>query len=98
MNKDERIRIDLSKDKLQKHLSDLRETSAMYGLEARKTKDDESRKRAEADDEILKEIILLWQIIDKQRDQVNEKSETIRNLRFDIARLKLEIERLKKLH
>ena len=98
MNKGERIKIDLSKDKLQKHLSDLRETSAMYGLEARKTKGDESKKRAGADDEILKEIILIWQILDKHRDQINEKSETVRKLRFDIAQLKLEIERLKKLH
>lgn len=96
MDKDDRIKIDQGKDKLQKLLSDLREVSAGYGLESRETKDQETKRRAKADSGILKRIIDLYQIIGEQGDQINKQSETIIKVRMEIKQLKSEIKQLKK--
>jgi len=96
MDKDDREKIDETKDRWLKLIADLNEIIAGYGLEANNSKELESRRRAKADRGILKRIVDLYKIFLEQYDQINKQANTIIKIRQEIASLKSEINSLKK--
>lgn len=96
MDREDRIKIDQSKDKLQKIISVLREVEAGYGLESRSSTDPEAKRRSQVDSGIIKRIIDLYQIEDLQNDQINKHAEIIVKLRMEIDQLKSELKSMKK--
>ena len=96
MDREERAKVDQAKDNMQKRISELNEIIAGYGLESRNATDPETKRRADADSGILKQIVVLYKLVSQTGDILNKHAVTMIELRTEIEQLKAEIESLKK--
>ncbi|MDE1727230.1 MAG: hypothetical protein KGH89_08230 [Thaumarchaeota archaeon] len=96
MEREDRAKVDQAKDNMQKRISELNEIIAGYGLESRNATDPEIKRRADVDSGILKQVVVLYNLVSQMGDQMNKHAVTIINLRTEIEQLKAEIESLKK--